>query len=127
MGADRQSLGDVSATVVCLLTSANFEHRSGTPWARQVRFTGGRTIPQIVLNVEPIGTRRMDDTNLLDVRVQKTISFAESRKLVLRVNVFNALNTNAVTGLTMRAGPAFERPSGIIPPRIVELSTSFSF
>jgi Carboxypeptidase regulatory-like domain len=110
-----------------LLTSANFEHRGGAPWARQVRFTGGRTIPQIVLNVEPIGTRRMDDINLLDVRVQKTISLSTARKLVLRLNVFNALNTNAVTGLTMRAGTAFERPTGIIPPRIAELNASFSF
>ena len=31
----------------------NVRDRSGTPWARQVRFTGGRTIPTISLNVEP--------------------------------------------------------------------------
>ena len=110
-----------------LLTSANFEHRQGSPWARQVRFTGGVTIPQIVLNVEPIGTRRMDDINLLDLRVQKRSRCHERNKIVLRLNVFNALNTNAVTGLTQRAGPAFLRPTSIIPPRILELSTSFSF
>ena len=38
--------------------SANFEHRSGDAFARQVRFEGGETIPEIELNVEPIGTRR---------------------------------------------------------------------
>lgn len=110
-----------------LLTSANFEHRQGAPWARQVRFTGGVTIPAIVLNVEPIGTRRMDDINLLDLRVQKTIALPRSQKLVLRLNVFNAANTNAVISLTQRAGATFLKPTSIIPPRILELSTSFSF
>jgi hypothetical protein len=109
-----------------LLVSANFEHRQGAPWARQVRFTGGVTIPAIVLNVEPIGSQRMDDINLLDLRVQKSIALAAQR-VVVRINVFNALNTNAVTGLTQRAGASYRRPTGIIPPRIVELSASYSF
>ena len=92
-----------------------------------MRFTGGVTIPAIVLNVEPIGTRHMDDINLLDLRVQKTFDLPRAQRLIVRLNVFNANNTNAVTGLTMRAGPSFLRPTGIIPPRIVELSTAFSF
>ena len=33
---------------------------------------GGATIPSIVLNVEPIGTRRLPNINLLTLRVEKT-------------------------------------------------------
>jgi hypothetical protein len=110
-----------------LLASANYEYRSGTPWARQVRFTGGRTIPTISLNVEPIGTRHMDALNLMDVRVQKSVDVGHKQKAVVRLNVFNALNINAVTGLTMQSGPSFLTATGIIPPRIYELSVAYSF
>jgi hypothetical protein len=110
-----------------VMFSANFEHRSGNPYARQVLFTAGRTIPSITLNVEPIGTRRLPNINLVDLRVEKTFRPFAGQKLALRLNVYNALNLNTVTSLTMRAGPSFLRPTAIMPPRLFELSTSYSF
>ncbi len=110
-----------------VMVSANFESRSGIPWARQVLFTGGRTIPSIVLNVEPIGTRRLPTTNLLDLRVEKRFSLAGQQSVTGRVNVFNILNSNTVQALTMRAGPSFLRPTRIMPPRILEFSASYAF
>src|SRR5262249_16324633 len=38
-----------------ILTAVNYELRSGAPWQRTVLFTGGTTIPSIVLPVEPLG------------------------------------------------------------------------
>src|SRR5262249_56871677 len=46
-----------------IMVSANFEHRSGYPYARQVQFTGGRTIPNFAMNVDPIGTPRLPTTH----------------------------------------------------------------
>jgi hypothetical protein len=110
-----------------VLLSANFEHRSGIPFARQVLFRGGRTIPSIVLNVEPIGTRRLPNVNLLDFRVEKSFRPFDRDKLSLRVNVYNVLNHNTISELTMRAGNSFLRPTAIMPPRLIEVSTSYSF
>ena len=110
-----------------VLGSGNYEYRSGLPFARQVLFTGGVTVPTIVLNVEPIGTHALPDLHLLDVRVEKRFAVWGTDTVMLRANVFNVLNRGTVTGVTMRAGATFLRPTAIMPPRIVELSASYSF
>jgi hypothetical protein len=110
-----------------IMTSANFEHRSGYPWARQVRFTGGRTIPNITLNVEPIGTRRLPHNNQLDVRIEKTFTLSTRQKVAVRANVFNLLNSNTVLDLSRLSGPTFMRPIEIMPPRIAEFGLTYSF
>jgi hypothetical protein len=110
-----------------ITASANFDHRSGTPQARQVLFRGGRQIPTIVLNVEPIGSLRLPHTNILDFRAEKSIRITGSQRVNIRVNVYNVLNANAITAWTLRSGPDYLRPTAITPPRIVELSGSYSF
>jgi hypothetical protein len=110
-----------------LMAAANFEHRSGYPWARQVRFTGGRTIPNITLNVEPVGTRRLPHNNQLDMRVEKTFTLMKGQKVAVRANVFNVLNSNTVLELSRLSGATFMRPTDIMPPRITEFSISYSF
>jgi hypothetical protein len=112
--------------------SANLEHRSGDAQARQVLFRGGRQIPTIVLNVEPIGSLRLPHINFLDLRVEKTFRFQRSRQLTARLNIFNALNANTITARSVRSGATFLRPvlsgaSPILPPRLVELSASYAF
>ena len=60
-----------------VLVSANFEHRSGDPWARQVSVTGGKTITVNRQRVEDIGARRLPNLNVLSLRLEK--SFASRR------------------------------------------------
>jgi hypothetical protein len=118
-----------------LLVSANFEHRSGTPYARTVSFTGGQQIPSITLRVEPIGTRRLGNTNLLHMRVEKSFQLARGQKVALRLNIFNATNsaatnTNVINNqipFNQLSGPAFGRPSSILAPRIAELGLNYTF
>jgi hypothetical protein len=117
-----------------IVASANFDHRSGAPQARQVLFTGGQQIRSIVLNVEPIGSLRLPSTKLLDVRVGKRFSLGGARSLELRADVYNALNINTVTSRILRSGSTFLLPSqlggtqqSIILPRVVQLGVSFSF
>jgi hypothetical protein len=107
--------------------SVNYEHRSGDIFARQVRFTGGRTIPSIVLNVEPIGERRTPNLNLVTFRAEKTFPIFDAHRLAVRVNLYNALNASTATVLEQRAGADFLRPRAILPPRIAEISASYTF
>ena len=123
-------LGKLSGSYVLpadVMVSANFHHRSGNPYARTVLFTGGRTIPSIVLNVEPIGTRRTPNINLLDLRIEKRFALAQGRRLAGRVNLYNTLNANTATGIQARSGPTFLRTTAILPPRLLEFSASFEF
>jgi hypothetical protein len=111
-----------------VMVSAQFEHQSGRPFARQVLFRGaGTTIPSITLNAEPYGFRRLPHVNQLDLRVEKSFTVRNSQRVGVRMNIFNALNTNTVLVLTRRAGATFLRPDEIMPPRIAEFSVSYSF
>jgi len=110
-----------------LMTSANFEHRSGSPWARTVNFRGGTTIPSITLNVEPIGSRRLPNINLLDFRLEKRLNLGAKQRLQLQLNIFNSLNINAVTSVTQQSGPNFGLATAIVLPRIVAFSAHYTF
>jgi hypothetical protein len=110
-----------------VLGSVNFSHESGTPWARRVEFSGGRQIPSLIVNVEPIGTRRLDNLNLLDLRGEKRFSLGNSRQLALRLNLYNALNKPTVLMVQPLSGPVFNTATSIVSPRILEWSASYTF
>jgi hypothetical protein len=107
--------------------SANFEHRSGDPWARQVSFTGGATIPSIRLRVEPVGARRLANLNILHMRVEKSFQLVQGQRVALQANVYNVLNINKELGVTPLSGPNFLIPTAITPPRIAEVGITYSF
>jgi outer membrane receptor protein involved in Fe transport len=110
-----------------ILASANYEYRSGDAGARQVLFRGGRQIPSIALNVEPIGTRRLPSTNLLDLSVAKRFSLRAGQRLEVRAEVFNALNINTTRAWNLRSGASFLVPTMIVSPRIAQLGASYTF
>jgi hypothetical protein len=110
-----------------IVLSANFSNTSGAPWARTVLFTGGRTIPSITLNVEPLGSHRYDSVNLLDVRAEKRLRIKGGQQIAFRANVFNTLNSNTVTAATTRSGASFGIPTAFLAARVLELGVSFSY
>jgi hypothetical protein len=107
--------------------SANFDYQSGAPTAREVLFTGGRTIPNIALNVEPIGTRRLPAVTVVDLRADKNFVLRGNHRATLRANVYNLLNANTVTAQNMRSGASFLLPLSVLPARIVEFGVGYSF
>ena len=122
-----------------ILASANFEHRSGEPQARQALVTGGTAIRSIVVNVEPVGSLRLPNVNLLSLRAAKRFSLGAARSLELRADIFNALNVNTTVSRIVRSGPNFLRTGGIsaagaasgvqaiIFPRILQIGASYDF
>jgi hypothetical protein len=123
-------IGRVSAAYVFpmdFVASMNYEHRSGEPWGRTAVFTGGSQVRSLTLRVEPVGTRRLPNVNLVDLRLQKTLHINGTHSLIGRLNLYNALNANPVLALNQQSGTTFGRPSSILPPRILELSASYTF
>jgi hypothetical protein len=117
-----------------ILTSVNYEHRGGYAYARSVLFSRaagftnvGRTIPQAALLVEPIGTRRLPNTNQTDVRFEKAFKVAKGQKVSARLNIFNVFNANTVTDVIRQSGVNFLKPTSIMAPRIMEISASYQF
>jgi hypothetical protein len=118
-----------------ITASANYDHRSGIPQARQVLFTGGQTVRSVLMNVEPIGTIRLPSTNLIDIRTAKRFPLGSGRSLEVRVDVFNLLNDNTVIRRVLQSGTSYLLPftagsnatTSIVLPRIVQIGTSFAF
>jgi hypothetical protein len=90
-------------------------------------FTGVPVLSSITLRTEPIGTRKLPNINTLDLRLEKALRLGDGKRLQMRLNLYNALNANTVTGTTFQAGPLFQRPTSILPPRNVEYSLSYVF
>ena len=109
-----------------IAASVFFNHLSGTPQARTVLFAGGRQIPSLLINVEPLGSLRLPNTNQLDLRIEKSLDFGGARKLTLRASIYNALNANTVTARTVQSGANYLRATAIVPPRFVEFGASFN-
>jgi hypothetical protein len=110
-----------------ILLAGNYERRQGTPQARQVQFTGGTTIRSIVLNVEPLGSIRLPNTNLVDFRVSKKLSLGHRQSVEARFDFFNVFNENFLTSRNLRSGRDYLLPTGVILPRILQAGVTYSF
>ena len=107
--------------------SANFEHRSGVPYARTAVFRGGVRIPNLTLRVEPIGSLRLPNINILHMRAEKRLSLPNRQNLSIGVNVYNATNTQVATAITATSGPSFGVVTGRLLPRYLEFQTQYRF
>jgi hypothetical protein len=70
---------------------------------------------------EPIGTRRMDDITIVDVRLEKGFRVSGDRRVAAFLDLFNLFNTNAEQNLNWSSGPSFLRPLSIVSPRIARI------
>ncbi len=129
-----------------------FTHASGAPWARSVTIfppeswaTANKALSYPVsVNLEPLGTRRLEATNSLDGRLEKTFSLGVRSRLRATLNILNLLGhrtrvldgndggawypDNEGSGLGNRVlAPSFNRFTTALGTRIVQLTLSLRF
>jgi hypothetical protein len=125
-----------------ILIGANFRSQSGPPVTRQISqrlaIGGNQTI-----NLQPLGSSRLDAQNTIDLRVAKSVLFG-SRELSASLDIFNLTNSNTAwevrtltPSITVRqdGDPAgtinriaqFMSPTQVLGPRILRLGVSFKF
>ena len=108
--------------------AVNYENRSNTRWARTQTFANVPEIGTINLRVEPIGTRHLPNTNLVNLRFEKAIrGLAPDHKLAVRANMYNALNANTPLSVQQNTGAAFGNVLTYVPPRIIEFGLVYSY
>src|SRR5207249_530441 len=118
-----------------LYTSAFFQHLSGDSRQRTYVFrsadpAGGtplRQLATVTVPLEPFGARRLPNLRLLNWRASKRFSLRRGQQIEVDADLFNALNINSATSLTSASGPTFDAIGGIVPPRVLRISASFSF
>jgi hypothetical protein len=128
------------------VVTAYFQHRSGSPWARnlaRVYLPGGATQSDYAssVNPEPVGTRRNPTRTLLDMRIEKSFSFGNYGKLSLYLDIFNvganrtlSVNRNPdaeldffATPPTYEPDPNYGRIDSIYGVRSIRLGFRWSF
>jgi hypothetical protein len=92
-----------------------------------VSFTGGRTIPQLRVRVEPIGTRRLPNLNILNTRFEKSFRLGSGHRVAVQANIYNTLNVNTETAVMPLSGPSFLVPTAIVRPRLAEVGLTYTF
>jgi hypothetical protein len=122
--------------------AANVNSQSGIPLTRQVQLTltaGGTT----TVNVEPLGSSRLDRRTVMDLRVFKTVNFG-TRSLEASVDFNNLFNANTVWDARTLSGtinlrqngdpagvintvPQFLSPAQVYGPRNIRFNVAFRF
>lgn len=108
-------------------TAAVYEYQSGTAQARDVLFRGLPQLSTVTLRMEPLGAQRLPAVKLLNLRAAKRVRLFTSQAMTLQFDLYNALNTNDATTLSVRSGPTYGRITAIIPPRVARLGVTYSF
>ena len=115
------------------LVSANLQHQTGRPWARQVRVGGLGNFPsKPTIYMEPLdGTRRVPNLDLIDARIQKSIRLGPGgTNLDLFLDALNLTNGDTSENVLSRRGDqatAFDVPSRFVYPRRLQLGARIKF
>ena len=81
--------------------------------------------PNVTVNIVKPGSMYGERLNQVDLRFAKILRFAE-RRVSLNVDLYNALNGNAVLQQSNTYGN-WQQPQGILVGRSVKFSTQYSF
>lgn len=76
--------------------------------------------------MERLGTRRIDNVNIFDVRAEKVLPLARTRLRVL-ADLFNLRNSHAVEIQSWATGTSFLRPTNVIAPRVMRVGFRFEW
>jgi hypothetical protein len=113
-----------------LLASAVFQHYTGFPESTTVLVTSA-TVPLTQVSqsivVEPRGTTRLPDVNLLDLNVKKRLKAGPRFTAEPTVEVYNVLNSSAIQARTTILGPAYGRAANIVFGRMVKFGINMNF
>lgn len=86
------------------------------------------TLTQVSVSVKvaPNGFYRLPSTNILDVRLAKVFN-AKGATLELVADIFNLLNSSAITGEVTVIGPSLGTPSAVLQARFVRMGLQLKF
>ena len=73
-----------------------------------------------------LSANRSENVTLMDLRVEKVLDVGSGGRPTLMADVYNALNSNAVTNFSLRAGDD-ERVIAALDPIALKLGARFQF
>jgi hypothetical protein len=112
-----------------IMGAVNAQHQTGRLWSRQVRPAGLGFPAAPIVNMEAnTGERRVEDVDIIDLRVQKEFRLGDSAtRLALFFDALNLTNSNYNESIASQLGTAttFGVPTRLYLPRRIQLGTKF--
>ena len=100
--------------------AANYTHQDGRFWSRQIQIRGLGFPSRPTVNMEAnTGDRRVPAWDLIDVRLEKDVSFGRSTRAGVFIDFLNLTNSDANQGIGSRLGSnsSFGLPVSYLFPR----------
>lgn len=110
--------------------SGSIQHFTGTPEAATVNVTSttvALTQGNTSVRVQPLGTTRLPNNNIVDMRLAKTVRFGESFRIDPGLDIFNMLNSNAIQNRVTQLGPNYGFANSILRGRLWRLGFNVQF
>ena len=76
--------------------------------------------------MEPIGSVKLPGVKLLNLRASKQFVYGKQRVSV-DADLYNALNANDATTMSVASGPTYGRITAIVPPMVGRIGLSYHF
>ncbi len=84
--------------------------------------------PSVTYRVESRGSRRLDATNVLNLRAEKYFSLKGGTRLGIFADAFNLFNAGEDTGVqTRRSSPSFLDPTTFAEPRVIRIGGRYEW
>jgi hypothetical protein len=110
--------------------STNIQYQTGRIWARTIRVNGLGFPSAPTILMDPLdGSKRLPDTKMADLRIQKSISLGKTSRADLFVDVLNLTNSGLYENLLSRLGTnaQYGLPTGYTFPRRAQLGVKIRF
>lgn len=108
-----------------LLYGTSFTMQSGEWYDREVQVRNALNETVNLIAEENAG--RYETVRIWDNRVTKTFRLPRNNSIEASIDLFNTLNTNAVTDHNIRNGGDYLEPEDIIAPRVFRLGVKYRF
>jgi len=108
----------------------NYSAQAGWPYARVIVLSGARALPNAgnaAFFQNNLSDTRNDNIQLLAFRVDKSFTLPGGYKVTGMFDLFNALNTNAVSNFNLANGSKFNQINATVDPRTAQVGIRFSF
>lgn len=100
---------------------------SANNWSVNRRIVPGLTQSTVSVPLVAPGSTYRDQINQLDVSFAKAFEFNGSNRLRVKLELFNAFNSNVVLNSRTTFGSRLDSPTEIMSARLVQIGASFNF
>ena len=119
-------LGRYELPIAGIGVGANVRVQSGYPWSpvANIRLANAGTVNVFVDNID---NRRSDTAGIVDLRLDKAFALPRGAKVTGMLDLYNLMNSNAVTNFFLTSGNTYNRIIAALNPRTMQLGVRVTF